>query len=98
MDNALKYSDNETTITIALSEEKGRAILTCQNSCSNFNPDDIEYLFERFYRGKKHCSDEKNGYGLGLSIAKAIVELHGGEISVTFSNSVVTFAIVIKGK
>lgn len=91
LDNALKYSDENSQIKLNLYSEKENIILTCQNHCMNFNTDDIPFLFERFYRGDKSHSKETEGFGLGLSIAKEIVLLHKGSITVNYKNSIVYF-------
>lgn len=93
LDNALKYSDENSQIKLNLYSEKENIILTCQNHCMNFNTDDIPFLFERFYRGDKSHSKETEGFGLGLSIAKEIVLLHKGSITVNYKNSIVYFQI-----
>lgn len=93
LDNALKYSDEESKIKLYLRLEKGTIILTCQNQCKNFNTDNIPHLFERFYRADKSHSKEKEGFGLGLSIAKEIVLLHNGSISVNYKNDVISFTV-----
>lgn len=96
LDNALKYADAGGVITVSLTQEKDRIILTCTNPCRNFDASDTSCLFERFYRCEESHSSEKDGYGLGLSIAKAITELHGGEISVCLREALVEFRIVLK--
>lgn len=93
LDNAIKYSDKNSQIKLNLYSEKENIILTCQNHCMNFNTDDIPFLFERFYRGDKSHSKETEGFGLGLSIAKEIVLLHKGSITVNYKNSIVYFQI-----
>ncbi|MDE6103031.1 MAG: HAMP domain-containing histidine kinase [Oscillospiraceae bacterium] len=93
LDNALKYSDENSQIKLNLYSEKENIILTCQNQCMNFNTDDIPFLFERFYRGDKSHSKETEGFGLGLSIAKEIVLLHKGNITVNYKNKIVYFHI-----
>lgn len=93
LDNALKYSDRNSKIELYLYSEKENIILTCRNQCTNFNTDDIPFLFERFYRGDKSHSKETEGFGLGLSIAKEIVLLHKGSIIVNYKDNIVCFQI-----
>lgn len=93
LDNAIKYSDENSSIILSLHSEKETIVLTCQNQCSNFNINDIPHLFDRFYRCDKSHSTEKEGFGLGLSIAKEIVLLHKGSITVNYKNNNVYFCI-----
>ena len=93
LDNALKYADAQSRIRITLSEQKGRIILTCSNRCTEINQEQISHLFERFYRAEESHFNEKEGFGLGLSIALAITELHKGEISVLLNDNTVIFKI-----
>lgn len=93
LDNALKYSDAQSKIRITLSEQKGHIILTCSNRCTEINQEHISHLFERFYRAEESHSNEKDGFGLGLSIAKVITELHNGNISVSLRDGIVIFEV-----
>ncbi|MGN0620505.1 MAG: sensor histidine kinase [Porcipelethomonas sp.] len=95
IDNAIKYSDEKAEIKLRLYSNKDKIILSCENPCKNFNADDIPHLFERFYRADKSHSDEKDGFGLGLSIAKEIVVLHKGTINAEYKNNIVTFNVVL---
>ncbi|MGN1481190.1 sensor histidine kinase [Porcipelethomonas sp.] len=96
LDNAIKYSDEQAQIKISLYSKNDVIILICENPCRNFNKDDIPYLFDRFYRADKSHSGEKEGFGLGLSIAKEIVSLHKGTINTEYKNNVVIFNIKFK--
>lgn len=80
LENALKYSDKNSKIHISLHSEKNVITLRCQNSCSGFSQESLPYIFDRFYRCDKSHSGQKEGYGLGLSIAKEIVSVHNGNI------------------
>ena len=97
-DNALKYSDENSTIKITLNQIKDKIILTCENPCQSFDTNDIPHLFERFYRGDKSHSDETEGYGLGLSIAKEIAELHNGTIETKYKDKVISFTVIFHNK
>lgn len=91
LDNALKYSDEGADIKLALKSENGRIKLSCSNKCSDFKPASLPRLFDRFYRGDESHSDEKEGFGLGLSIAKEITELHKGKIYAEYVGQTITF-------
>lgn len=95
LDNALKYSDDNSEIKISLKSIKDKIILSCENACSKFDEADIPHIFERFYRADKAHSNEKEGFGLGLSIAKEIVALHKGNISVKYKNNIISFEIAL---
>ncbi len=80
LDNAIKYSDAGTTVYVA-SERRGRmVVLTVRDEGVGMDKETIENMFTRFYRAEKSRTSE--GYGLGLSIAKKIVDAHGGRITV----------------
>ncbi len=96
LDNAIKYSDKNALISISLKKEKDGIILTCKNPCSDFNENNKNMLFERFYRGDESHSNEKEGFGLGLSIAKEIVDLHDGKIKVDYKKGEIVFKICFK--
>lgn len=93
LDNAIKYSDDQAQIKISLYAKNDAIILTCENPCKNFDKSDIPYLFDRFYRTDKSHSGEKEGFGLGLSIAREIVSLHNGTINADYKNNIIIFNI-----
>jgi signal transduction histidine kinase len=82
IENAVKYSQQGTAVEIGLVAEAGDALLTVRNRGDGIPPDDLPYVFDRFYRGRRHAANSKAGSGLGLSIAKWIVEKHAGTIAV----------------
>ena len=81
MDNAVKYCDRGGTIRVGLSGGR-RAVLTVDNSYAAVDSVELDRLFDRFYRADR-ARTYGSGFGIGLSIAKAIVEKHRGEISVS---------------
>ena len=85
LDNACKYSRPHTQITLALKKSNNKAVLTVSNDADPIDPKDIPYLFDRFYRTDQARTRGADSYGLGLSIAKEIVNMHKGKITV-FSN------------
>ncbi len=94
-DNALKYSDDNSEIKISLNQIKEKIIITFENPCSDFDSAIIPHLFERFYRGDKSHSKKKEGFGLGLSIAKEITDIHNGKINAEYKNNKVIFTITL---
>lgn len=80
LDNAVKHSHKDTTVNVKLYRENNSIILKVINSGDPINPGDEEKIFERFYRSDKSRNRNENRYGLGLAIAKRIVQNHGGEI------------------
>jgi signal transduction histidine kinase len=84
LDNAIKYSKPKGTVRIS-SEVKNRTVMvSIEDSGIGISEDDVPHIFDRFYRADFSRSKiEVSGYGLGLSIAKRIVELHKGKINVS---------------
>ncbi len=79
MDNAVKYCDEGGEITVTLTGDR-HPTLTVENTYAAASALDLERLFDRFYRADK-ARTYGTGFGIGLSIAKAIVEKHKGSIS-----------------
>ncbi|HIS24750.1 MAG TPA: HAMP domain-containing histidine kinase [Candidatus Faeciplasma gallinarum] len=80
IDNAICHSSNGNEIFISLKKEKKHVRLCVVNSGEEIPAEQRKYLFERFYRLDAARPDDKNNYGLGLAIAKAIVTVHKGTI------------------
>ncbi len=79
LDNACKYAKNGS-IHVVLKRDHEKAILSIRNSGPVIPKEDLEHIFERFYRANKSRSRDTGGYGLGLSIAQTIVHNHKGNI------------------
>ena len=81
LDNALKYTDENGVIEVKLKAAGKNRILTFYNTVEEIEKGKLDFLFERFYRLDKSRNSETGGHGIGLSVAKAIAEAHGGKIS-----------------
>jgi two-component system sensor histidine kinase CiaH len=81
LDNALKYSPEGGKITLSLKKERKDVRLTVTNTAQLQNTENLEHLFDRFYRDDASHNAETGGYGIGLSIAKAAAEMHHGKIT-----------------
>ena len=92
--NALKFTPSGGRVEVRASERNGRARIEIADTGMGISPADQELLFERFYRTAQAQTDAVPGVGLGLSIAKAIIEAHGGTISCeSVEGAGTTFAI-----
>jgi two-component system sensor histidine kinase KdpD len=84
LNNASKYSNVDSPITIALSEDADELTLSVQSYGPVIRMEDRDRIFERFYRGLDH-RHAAPGTGIGLSVARRVTEVHGGHIWVTSS-------------
>lgn len=83
LDNAIKYSGERKVVSVISRKTNDHIIVEVRDQGVGVTRDEIPHLFERFYRGDKSRTKKNTpGYGLGLSIAKQIVEKQGGTISV----------------
>ncbi|MBI3242947.1 MAG: HAMP domain-containing protein [Chloroflexi bacterium] len=78
--NALRYTPGEGRIVLGAALRGGGVALTVQDTGPGIAPEDLPFVFNRFYRADKSRAEENGESGLGLAIAKAIVEAHAGTI------------------
>lgn len=81
LDNAVKYSEEGGNIFLRLKKQKSKICLSVYNTTDQIGKEQLEHLFDRFYRTDQSRNSETGGYGLGLSIAAATVSAHRGKIS-----------------
>ena len=93
--NAVRYSDKKSEIKVSLYEKENKAVIVVENKCSSFNKDKIEFIFDKFYKGDSSRSTKNSGAGLGLAIAKSIIEIHGGCINAEYNNKKVKLIITL---
>jgi two-component system sensor histidine kinase VanS len=91
--NAASYSFPHTEIVISAEKLEHEVIIRIQNSGEDIPNEALASLFNKFYRVDQSRSSDTGGTGLGLAIAKEIVTLHGGAISASSKNHVVTFTV-----
>ena len=82
VDNAVKYSRPETTVTLGTRPSENGCLITVTDRGSGISAEDLPRIFERFYRADAARNSEMGGHGLGLSIARIIIVAHGGKIRV----------------
>ena len=91
LDNAIKYSPKSSTINISVYKSYLNYNLDIENECKDLSEDTLPKIFERFYRGKNSVS--KDGLGLGLFIAREIIEKHGANIRASLDNNRIKFSV-----
>lgn len=96
--NAVAYSYPNTPITIRASRNKDKILLSFENHGKNIPKEKLDSIFEKFFRLDSSRRSNTGGAGLGLAIAKEIVELHGGSISARSQDEKVTFTVELPVK
>ena len=96
LDNSVKYAKANSVVGIKLHKAEKHAEISVKNECENLPSCDPEKLFDRFYREDSARTQKSGGYGIGLSAARALITLCGGNISAKYAepNSIV-FKIII---
>ncbi len=96
LDNAIKFSPEGHTVRVEIRPRIGGIRVNISNTGSEIPPDKQEKIFRKFYQADE--SHKKEGNGVGLAIAKRIVELHGGSITVESGHDVTTFSVLLPQK
>lgn len=98
IDNAVKYSENGGEVEVVLKNDRRFVYLTVSNKTRSLPDCKPEKLFDRFYRGDP-SRNQNGGFGIGLSAAKAISRLFGGDIKAEFKDgNTVSFTVKLKSK
>ena len=99
IDNAVKFTQPGGEIAVSMSIKENDVIFYIRNTGKGIKNEDIDHIFERFYKGDKSRSLDAKSAGLGLFIVKNIVELHNGEISVcNIDDKYTQFTVKLKSK
>lgn len=93
LDNACRYALPNSSIRVAFEQKPKFCRLSVSNLCEGIDRKRAEKLFERFYRVDPARSSESGGHGLGLAIAKVMVEQHHGTIQASVEDQTITFTI-----
>ncbi len=97
INNAIKYSPAGSEILVTVKKTARKGVVEVKDHGIGINEDDLPHIFDRFYRADcSRCKEVVDGYGLGLSIAKSIVESHRGDIKVESQPNVgSTFRVIL---
>lgn len=83
--NSIKYNKVDGNVYVSLYKNDNKVYIRVKDTGIGIKDEDIQYIFERFYRGDKSRSKSNEGLGVGLTISKMIIKEHGGEILVNTS-------------
>ena len=98
VNNAFRYTSAGGTITVEAQQEGKDFLFSVQDTGMGIAPEDLDKIFERFYRTDRSRDRESGGSGLGLAITKALVEAHGGWIKVASKlNEGTIFTVMLPG-
>lgn len=93
LSNAIRHTPQNNTVTVELSTQNDKAFITIQNPGAPITAEHLSKVFDRFFRVDPSRQRSSEGAGLGLAIAKSIVEAHGGEITATSDDTRTQFII-----
>lgn len=84
--NACRYAEENSTLLLVSAAEGNGVRICLENRGAGIAPQDLPYIFERFYRADKSRSRQSGGAGIGLAIVKQLVEAHGGKVDASSEN------------
>ncbi len=98
MDNAVKYSDDDSDVTVSVRREHAYAVISVSDHGTGISDEEKEKVFDMFYTGGSRSSDSRRSLGLGLALCRSIITSHGGTVSVSDNipgGTVVSFTLPI---
>ena len=95
LDNAIKFSDEGSTMGISITTKGGKAHVAVRNQGQTIPPDELAMIFDRFHKSDKSRSVDRDGVGLGLYIVKTILNNHKENITVTSQDGVTEFVFTL---
>ena len=93
LDNAVKYAPENGAVTVLLTAAGKEMTYSVSNLAPGMSKDDVKHVFDRFWRADASRDRRTGGYGIGLSLAKAIAENAGGTIQAKLHGEVITFSV-----
>jgi signal transduction histidine kinase len=98
IDNSIKYTPNHGEILVSVTDQDGMIRVAVQDNGIGIDPQNLPYIFDRFYRSDESRARKTGGSGLGLAIMKWIVDRHGGSIEVISRKDIGTRTTIILPK
>lgn len=95
MDNAIRYAHAGSKVRVALGKSARQIRLAVQNPAPQLTPENLENMFERFYRADAARNAQDGGHGIGLSVAKAIAGAHGGKIAAALKGNELIITVLL---
>ncbi len=95
IDNAVKFAEKGSCITIRLYKDGGKAYVSVKNRGETIPPDDLPFIFDRFHKSDRSRSLDKSGVGLGLYLGKSIINSHDEDIAVESEDGVTEFVFTL---
>ncbi|MGD8486861.1 MAG: HAMP domain-containing sensor histidine kinase [Chloroflexota bacterium] len=92
--NAIKFTPSGGHVDVSVAASGAGAAFTVKDDGVGIDPDELEHVFDRFYRGTRRREERSGGSGLGLAIARSIVDMHHGRISISSTPDVGTEVLV----
>lgn len=80
LSNSIKYTPHAGTVTVEARAKQASVVISIRDNGIGIPPEELPHIFERFYQTGDPLTRQYNGLGLGLAVAKELVELHGGRI------------------
>ena len=95
VDNAVKFSPDGGTLALGVKPQDGKIFVSVRNTGKTIAPEELPRIFDRFHKEDKSRSQDRDGWGLGLYIARAIIGAHGEDINAASADGVTTFCFTL---
>lgn len=95
LDNAVKFAAQDSTITVLLWKQGGKAYVSVKDEGETIPADDLPLIFDRFHKSDRSRSLDRDGVGLGLYLVKSILDAHNEDIAVTSRDGVTEFVFTL---
>ena len=98
MDNAVKYSDEDSDVTVSVHLENEYAVISVSDHGTGISDEEKEKVFDMFYTGGSRSSDSRRSLGLGLALCRSIITSHSGSVYISDNipnGTIVSFTLPI---